>query len=80
MRSALSAGWKVDRQDEPVFQAALGHALDFTTWRSLVRDHGLSNDYAVGLMVHFVADVSTMRAGTRQTAPDLGVPASQRLA
>jgi AcrR family transcriptional regulator len=32
-------------------RAAIGHALAFPTWRSLVRDHGLSRGAAVDLMV-----------------------------
>lgn len=35
--------------------AALGHALAFTTWRSLVREQGLSRDEAVGLMAKLVS-------------------------
>ena len=35
-------------------QAAVGHALDFTTWRSLVRDHGLDDADAVALMCGLV--------------------------
>ncbi len=66
MRSVLSAGWEIDRRAESVFQAALGHALDFTTWRSLVRDQGLPDDQAVGLMLRLVADASTVAEG-RQT-------------
>jgi AcrR family transcriptional regulator len=34
--------------------AAIGHALDFPTWRSLTRDHGLRADEAVELMVALV--------------------------
>lgn len=66
MRSALAAGWTIDPQNEPVLQAALGHALDFTTWRSLARDHGLRDDQAVELMRDLVADASTVAVG-RQT-------------
>lgn len=65
MRSALSAGWTSVAPDEPIFQAALGHALDFTTWRSLVQDHGLRDDQAVALIVHLVADAGTMVVGPR---------------
>jgi len=66
MRSVLSAGWDAYRDAEPVLQAALGHALDFTTWRSLVRDHGLRDEQAVALMLRLVADASTTAVG-RQT-------------
>lgn len=64
MRSALSAGWKVEGDHEPVFLAALGHALDFTTWRSLVRDHGRTDEQAVALMVTLVAGAASGAGGT----------------
>jgi AcrR family transcriptional regulator len=35
-------------------RAAIGHALDFGTWRSLVRGQGLSESAAVSLMVRLV--------------------------
>jgi hypothetical protein len=31
--------------------AAVGHPLDFTTWRSLVRDEGLDDEGAIEIMV-----------------------------
>jgi len=37
--------------------AALGHALAFHTWRSLVRDQGLSNPQASEMMCQFVAAI-----------------------
>jgi AcrR family transcriptional regulator len=39
-----------------VVRAALGHALAFETWRSLVRQEGLSRRQAVDAMVRFVAN------------------------
>jgi len=36
-------------------RAAIGHALEFETWRSLVRKHGLSQPQAVDAMTRFVA-------------------------
>lgn len=36
-------------------RAAIGHALAFATWRSLVREQGLREDEAVELMVGLVA-------------------------
>jgi AcrR family transcriptional regulator len=65
MRSVLSAGWEAARDGRPVLQAALGHALDFTTWRSLVQDHGLRDDQAVALMVRLVADSRAIAVGRR---------------
>ena len=35
-------------------RAAIGHALEFETWRSLVRRQGLSRRAAVDLMVRLV--------------------------
>jgi hypothetical protein len=38
--------------------AAIGHALDFSTWRSLVRGQGLDDSQAVELMSRFVRQAS----------------------
>ncbi len=38
-------------------QAALGHALAFHTWRSLVREQGLSDAQAAEMMCQFVAAI-----------------------
>lgn len=40
------------RRDE--VRAAVGHALAFTTWRSLTREQGLTDDQAVALMCTMV--------------------------
>jgi len=39
-------------------RAAIGHALAFTTWRSLVQEQGLSRQDAVGVMTALVAAAS----------------------
>jgi len=39
-------------------RAAIGHALAFPTWRSLVRDHGLGDDEAAELMGGLVETAS----------------------
>ncbi len=39
--------------------AATGHALAFTTWRSLVRDQGLDDARATDLMCRLVAAASS---------------------
>lgn len=44
--------------------AAIGHALDFFTWRSLVRDQGLSTKDAVDLMVELVNGAASGRKST----------------
>ncbi len=48
----LSAGWQVAPQTERYFRAALGHALDFWTWRSLAA-RGLDPMEAARLMWRF---------------------------
>ena len=37
-------------------RAAIGHALAFSTWRSLTRDQGLADDDAVELMCALVEE------------------------
>ena len=39
-------------------RAAIGHALAFPTWRSLIREQGLDQDDAVALMSRLVRDAS----------------------
>ena len=41
--------------------AAIGHALAFPTWRSLVREQGLSDEEAVELMASLVVGAGTRR-------------------
>ena len=38
-------------------RAAIGHALEFETWRSLVRRQELSRKHAVDAMLRLVASV-----------------------
>jgi AcrR family transcriptional regulator len=42
---------RLEREHGPQARAAIGHALEFETWRSLVRREGLSRRSAVELMV-----------------------------
>jgi hypothetical protein len=39
-------------------RAAIGHALDFWTWKSLTGDQGLSDDEAAALMTQMVQSVA----------------------
>lgn len=48
----------------PGVEAAVGHAMSFTTWKSLCRDEGLSNPDAVELMVALVELTSRPRGRT----------------
>jgi AcrR family transcriptional regulator len=49
----LARGWPRRRR----VRAAIGHALEFETWRSLVRRQGLSPRQAVDAMLRLVASV-----------------------
>ena len=53
LRDELARDWP---RRKPVL-AALGHAFEFETWRSLVRDQGLTTRQAVDAMLRFVASV-----------------------
>ena len=48
---ALARGWNVRGATRGRLRAALGHAVTFETWRSLVRRQGLSEADAVELLV-----------------------------
>ena len=50
---AVAHGWPRRKS----VRAAIGHALEFETWRSLVRRHGLSRTQAVDAMARLVASV-----------------------
>ncbi len=54
----LVMGWNVGDEVREMLVAAIGHALDFDTWRSLVRRQYLTNDQAVEVMVHLVTTLS----------------------
>jgi AcrR family transcriptional regulator len=54
MRYVLVTGWGVEDERLALLLAALGHALDFQTWRSLVREQELDDEQAVALMVAMV--------------------------
>ncbi|MBA2556750.1 MAG: helix-turn-helix transcriptional regulator, partial [Chloroflexi bacterium] len=56
-------------------RAAIGHAISFSTWQSLVRHRGLITDEAVELMVGFVAGVAV----SGEVAASAGVPAPSGL-
>ena len=52
LADALARSWPRRK----TVRAAIGHALEFETWRSLVRRQGLSRKQAVDAMVGLVAD------------------------
>lgn len=54
-RDTLMTGRKLRGAAKVRTQAAIGHAIAFSTWRSLVREQGLNDAVAVGLMGLLVA-------------------------
>jgi AcrR family transcriptional regulator len=46
----VAAAWRSRGRQRSLLQAAVGHAIVFPTWRSLVRDQGLSDDDTIELM------------------------------
>jgi AcrR family transcriptional regulator len=54
MRDVLAAGWRTRGKRRELLLAAIGHALSFGTWRSLVREQGLDDEKAIELMVRMV--------------------------
>jgi AcrR family transcriptional regulator len=54
MPGALMSGRRLKGRARARVAAAIGHALDFGTWRSLVREQGLDPDEAIALMVALV--------------------------
>ncbi len=57
-RGVLAEGWEVadDRRDS--LMAALGHAIDFWTWRSLTEGQGLDDEKAALLMTEMVQGIA----------------------
>ena len=66
-RELLLAGWPSRGQARTRLRRALGHALDFRTWQSLVRGQGCRTDEAVQLMVAFARAVAES-AGERSSS------------
>jgi AcrR family transcriptional regulator len=54
-REALLRGWRARGRAGARRRAAIGHALAFSTWRSLALDEGLDDAQAVELMVRLAA-------------------------
>jgi AcrR family transcriptional regulator len=65
IRDGLVAGRGLRGRRLRLTRAAIGHALAFPTWRSLIHDQGLSLDDAVELMCRLAAEA----AGTGRLSP-----------
>jgi AcrR family transcriptional regulator len=48
---------KFSSDTDPLRRAAIGHAIDFTTWRSLVREQELDDQQAIELMMGMIKRV-----------------------
>lgn len=53
-RDVLAAGWPVRGRRRALLRAGIGHALEFGTWQSLVREQGLADDDAVEVAARLV--------------------------
>src|ERR671930_1520248 len=62
MQDLLLAGWSNRGRAATRLRRALGHALDFRTWQSLVRGQGCGSDEAVELMVALARTAAAGRA------------------
>ena len=54
VRDALAAAWPVAEGRRALVAAAVGHAVAFSTWRSLVREQGLDEAQAIAAMAAMV--------------------------
>jgi AcrR family transcriptional regulator len=57
-RGILAEGWQVTEERRESLMAALGHAIDFWTWRSLTEGQGLDDEKAAILMTEMVQGVA----------------------
>ena len=58
MKEALCAGWETSGGPKQELVGAIGLALDFQTWRTMVRKQGMSDEQAVELMTRMVRCVT----------------------
>jgi AcrR family transcriptional regulator len=62
VRDDLIAAWQASDDVLPRLAAAIGHALRFDTWRSLVRREGLDDASAAELMIDLVRAAASPEA------------------
>jgi hypothetical protein len=55
----VADGWRVRGRKRQRLRAAIGHALSFTTWRSLTHEQGLTDDEAIELIVRLVIEAGS---------------------
>jgi AcrR family transcriptional regulator len=56
MKEIIATAWEVseERPQQQLLRGAIGVALDFQTWRTMVREQGLTDEQAIDLMVRMV--------------------------
>jgi hypothetical protein len=54
MKETLAAGWEVGEDRPQQLLGAVGLALDFESWQTMVRKQGLTDEQALDLMVGMV--------------------------
>jgi hypothetical protein len=64
IRDSLAAGWGARGGRRRLLLAAIGHALEFETWRSVARYQGLDDERAAELITRLAC-----AAASRSTAP-----------
>lgn len=64
LRDVLATGWDADEAQRPTLLALIGHALSFSTWKSLVREQCLDSAQAVEAMVRLVRGYAVVAATT----------------
>ena len=74
LHAALMNGRRTSGRARIWTAAAIGHALDFKTWRSLTRERGLSTDEAVELMIALIAAARRPRRRRVVSGPEAGSP------
>jgi hypothetical protein len=63
----LLEGWaEANAPMRRLLSAAVGHALDFFTWQSLVETQGLSDEEAADAMLRLILCVASVRMGARR--------------
>jgi AcrR family transcriptional regulator len=61
----VASAWRVRGSERALLRAAVGHALSFPTWRSLVRDQGLDDARAAALMRRLTCRCEPETAGEK---------------
>ncbi len=76
LHQALMSRRRISGRSRATVSAAIGHALAFPTWHSLVREHELHPEEAVELMSKLVAAAPQLRAPTSSSRRSRARPAS----